>query len=99
MEKLSQTYKNWEISSCTMFAVDLLEAGMNFVEEQQLSELLHHANNWFKALEKGNPKEISFLAYDELFKVFNDIAPENCYFGSHSEDGASYGFWEWEEEE
>jgi len=99
MERLSKTYKNWEISSHTMIAVDLLEAGVSFIEGQGLVELQHYANDWSKALDKGDPEELDYLAYDELFEVFNNVAPENCYFGSHPGDGASFGFWEWEEEE
>lgn len=33
-----------------------------------------------------------------LLDELNGLAPEGCYFGSHEDDGALYGFWELEEQ-
>lgn len=30
---------------------------------------------------------------DALIDALNDLAPANCYFGTHEEDETDYGFW------
>ena len=43
-------------------------------------------------------EDISYYLNETLFDLLNSMAPTNCRFGSHSADGALFGFWIVEEE-
>ena len=47
----------------------------------------------------GLYEEASYLFNESIMDSMNELAPDNCYFGSHPGDGSDYGFWYDEEYE
>lgn len=52
-------------------------------------------SNWINV---GSNRENADYLLDDLFSYLNNLAPDNCYFGSHPGDGSDFGFWECEDE-
>lgn len=105
MKTLPDDYKNYSLSHGTMREEDLIPTFANFLESHSD---YGDFNVW---IEEYNNLEVDDLGYyvdlenaayyllQDLFDTLNNIAPKNCYFGSHPGDGSDYGFWEIEEED
>lgn len=85
------------VSSVTLMEEDLIPlfeqvlsaAGVPFSRPPSVNQLLDPN----KPCPKGIALERVGWYLDELFDKMDGIAPEGCYFGAHSGDGALFGFW------
>jgi hypothetical protein len=107
--QLDQSFVGVSLSWGTMKDEDLYNAFISFIGEHDPVKALAIKEEYSHCLdEEGNLLDsyeypdllgdISWLINEELFYYLNDIAPENCYFGSSEGDGSDYGFWQNEEE-
>lgn len=100
MPKLSQSYKNWEISSGTLITEDLMSKILTFISSEAIKEKYDPFVTCYiqginrDMIESMHDYEFIQELYEELVDVMNEIAPEGCFFGMHEGDGASLGFWE-----
>lgn len=93
--KLDESYTNYEVSSHTLRVKDLIENFMHFLKT-------HNHPDYFELNQKlrgCTAEDHAWFLWFDLCEVLEDMAPENCYFGSHMGDGALFGFWEMEVEE
>jgi len=116
---LDKTYQGVSLSQGTMLERDLVPTFLRFLSKIEGKEILSYVEQlslenkaallcWLVGVDVdlATPQaqdEMSWFLWEVLVEALNDIAPEGCYFGSHSGDGADYGFWPnedlWEEEE
>jgi len=95
------------ISLDTLDPKDLLTAYWNFLAENELESLgkgLASAS-CFEISPRGFARPLAALGelpeeelaadLEEFQDIFQELAPEGCYFGSHRDDGAAIGFWSW----
>jgi len=105
---LSNEFKNVSLSNGTMRTQDLIPCFMSFlkahsnddykgiIKNNNLNEDIFWPNDdheWW------NSENCHYLLNEDIWEVLNNIAPENCGFGSHYGDGSDYGFWEFELDE
>jgi hypothetical protein len=86
------------LSSATMRAEDLIPEFSNFLDSVPQNWPYAEPQESANALEvdsDGYYTDVESADYilEDLFNALNEIAPEDCYFGSHPGDGADYGFW------
>lgn len=109
MRRLTEDYKNIEISNATLLTEDLLENFLWFLrdvsEECQIILRLRELEEEINKLRYEDGRIIDddieladILLNEDCFYLLNDISPIGTYFGSHQGDGACFGFWEQEEE-
>lgn len=79
------------ISEASLKLEDLLDAAYGIITQYNLSQQLKgKIERWFD--EGMDPEEGSYLFYEEVFYLFNKIAPDGYCFGSHPGDGACFGW-------
>lgn len=85
------------ISHGTMREEDLIPAFMWALEQldaERAKAIRADNQDVFERLEAGEQADPDGCFLNEtLFDALNELAPPYFYFGSHSGDGADYGFW------
>ncbi len=62
---------------------------------KRIDNLLFIADSFGRSrLDDGCVEEASEVLWLEIAWLLNQIAPDDCYFGSHIGDGACYGFFD-----
>lgn len=101
MKVLSSEFKNTTLSHGTMRVKDLIPAFADFLNGNDAWPALEPQDACFSLArtEDGDyiNSELADWLLEDLFDALNEIAPDNCYFGSHPGDGSDYGFWEVED--
>ena len=86
MEK--EAYRNVSVSTGTLLVKDLAERFLEVLET-----LNPEARKSFMEPVSWDTEEAG-EALEELWEALRANGPEGCYFGSHPDDGADFGFWE-----
>ena len=105
--KLLKPYLNTPISEGTTKLQDLMPKFLDAAEaitkllylKDENITVLNLREEWQDVVDSDNWKSgfgstHAWSLSDELETLLNDLAPEGYYFGSHQDDGASFGFWE-----
>lgn len=95
---LNENYADLTVSHGTMRCEDLRDSFLCFLrgvkevlDEEQTGRYLK-----FESLVKSGKFDEEDL--ESVWFLLEEIAPEDCYFGSHPGDGSDFGFWKIEEE-
>lgn len=97
--KLDETFIGFPISEATMKEDDVANAMNEFVQraEQHIhTEWLTRWNNAFTNWQTDFWAGDSYSSTDlneTLWNLFEEIAPEGCYYGSSEGDGSDFSFW------
>ena len=103
---LSKEFKNVSLSHATMRTQDLIPVFMDFLKTNANDKYLKiiKDNNLIEDFfwpddehEYWEAEDTVYFLNEDLFNILNEIAPEDCYFGSHIGNGSDYGFWEAED--
>lgn len=85
------------ISQGTLLTADLVEAFSwelaHVGGKTKYRKLICDCDKWLETDEDDRDDEIGNSLVSELGDVLNEYAPAYCYFGSHENDGAAFGFW------
>jgi len=96
------------VSHGTLRNIDLLESYINLSKcirnkvnlkpyyKERLTRLAFESKQLINNLterELENSEEAIYLINEDWFYLYNEIAPENCYFGTSEGDGSDIGFW------
>lgn len=62
-------------------------------EDDELNLPTYHNQYYgYIIIPEDKEEEASYIFNEDIFNLFNDIAPEGYYFSSHSGDGACFGW-------
>lgn len=101
LERLGQEWTGVSTSEGTLTNQELIEKHLDIIQFDFHDSLIHpDTQDWLECLDKykGNPynpenqEALSWL-WEEISTYLREVAPKNCYFGSHPGDGALFGFW------
>lgn len=77
---------SWGIRTQLTHMIDLA-IGMSLVDQTA-----SHAYYYNRLKVHATPEELFHLWSEDVFNLFNEIAPKGYYFGSHEGDGACIGW-------
>ena len=88
-------------SEGTLNLTHLLPTAYDVIVEFNLSDnIKEEIEKIFSNIDsQDKEEEASYIFNEDIFNLFNDIAPEGFYFSSHPGDGACFGWWKVEDEE
>jgi hypothetical protein len=102
MMKLSDTFTSRIVIDKSKTDADCVDACMLFLKTLELDpeseKTITELTEVSRILESSSPSEIDrkrmTFFYSKVVPFMRSIAPGNCYFGRHPEDGNLLGFWE-----
>jgi len=111
---LPDDYKG-AVSSGTLRNSDLLDKFNRLADDIIIEFGVYQQENWYKELfnlkqhiwkvldhlsaEELNYKYTFQYTIEEYIELFNQLAPQGCYFGTQPGDAACFGFFQFQEEE
>ena len=69
-----------------------------FTNDEKNLPTYHNQYYGYIEIPKDKEEEASYIFNEDIFNLFNDVAPEGFYFGNIEGDGACFGWFVIEEE-
>jgi hypothetical protein len=101
--KLNESFKHRIVTDNPQNIRESIEKCMTFLESLALDpsadNKFGHIQNKLQKIDNTNPlptiyRDKKNVLFDEIIPLLQNIAPEDCYFGSHPRDKKLVGFWE-----